>query len=611
MTSPFPPTLFAYFRWIIFERDPEIRNLFLGASLLIVGGMTTSVISTFQLKVLLDQILLDPDPFRREIVKSFVLFAVFMLLFHGCFRIHDSLERRFHPKLRGLVRLEALHHLLGHTTPFFHDRFAGSLGGKLFSLADSTVMAASLSIFFVLMPLSRFVLFGGILIWTNVPMGAFFAVWFSVYFIILYSLTRRAALYSGEVATKAADNKGRLIDILTNIAAVRSYVREGYEFSSFRTAQAQELVAEDQQFRFFTFIWRFQSVSQIVSQVIIFGMALYALSQKSITPGDVLLVVTYSQTLMMMLWSVGWGLIEMNRNFGICQDALDLVAAPHEMEDQAGLRKEAEVGHQSVPLSKMAINFKDASFSYYSGQPVLKAISLEIPLGQKVGLVGYSGAGKSTLVSLLLGERKLSSGTIELFGESLDTLPSSVIRRLITVVPQEPVLFHRTLRENVLYGAKEAVGEQELNNALDTAQCGEFVRALPKGLDTIVGERGLKLSGGQRQRIVLARALLRDSPIIVLDEATSALDSETEDAIQKALQAVLAGRTALVIAHRLATLQQLERVIVLNDGEVSEDGSIEQLIGQDGLFAKLWRQQTGGFLPQEALPQQSLYYSAL
>lgn len=611
MTSPFPPTLFDYFRWIIFQRDAEIRNLFLGSSLLIVGGMTTSVISTFQLKVLLDQIILDPDPFRPETVKSFFLFAVFMLLFHGCFRIHDFLERRFHPKLRGLVRLEALQHLLGHTTPFFHDRFAGSLGGKLFSLADSTVMAASLSIFFVLMPLSRFILFGGILIWTNIPMGVFFVVWFSVYFVILYSLTRRAALYSGEVATKAAENKGRLIDILTNIAAVRSYVREGYEFSSFRAQQEHELAAEDHQFRFFAFIWRFQSVGQIVSQIVIFGMALYALSQKSITPGDVLLIVTYSQTLMMMLWSVGWGLIEMNRNFGICQDALDLVATPHDMQDESSVRNDAEVASQSLPLSKVAVSFKSASFSYYHGQPVLKSISLEIPLGQKVGLVGYSGAGKSTLVSLLLGERKLSSGTIELFGEPLHSLPSNSLRKLITVVPQEPVLFHRTLRENIVYGAERTLAEGELMDALNTAQCIEFVKALPKGLDTIVGERGLKLSGGQRQRIVLARALLRDSPIIVLDEATSALDSETEEAIQMALQAVLAGRTALVIAHRLATLQQLERVLVLDDGEVTEDGTIEQLIEQNGLFAKLWRQQTGGFLPQEANERSSLHSAAL
>jgi ATP-binding cassette subfamily B protein len=257
-----------------------------------------------------------------------------------------------------------------------------------------------------------------------------------------------------------------------------------------------------------------------------------------------------------------------------------------------------EIGAKDLQVTKGAISFQAVNFQYQDGSSdghVFKGLDLVIPAGQKVGLVGPSGGGKSTLSRLVLRFEDIQAGSISIDGHSISEVTQTSLRQSIAYVPQEPLLFHRSVRENIAYG-KPGASLNEIKQAADKAYAREFIEALPNGFDTIVGERGVKLSGGQRQRVAIARAILKDAPLILLDEATSALDSESEVAIQTALNELMQGRTTLVIAHRLSTIQRLDRIIVLDNGEIIEDGSHQSLLKDNGLYARLWGHQSGGFI---------------
>jgi ATP-binding cassette, subfamily B, bacterial len=244
------------------------------------------------------------------------------------------------------------------------------------------------------------------------------------------------------------------------------------------------------------------------------------------------------------------------------------------------------------------ISFRDVLFTHPENSDALfHNFSLDIKPGQKVGLVGHSGAGKSTIVNLLLRFMNIDGGSIQIDGQDIAHVTQKSLHQAIAFVPQEPLLFHRSLRENIAYGKPHATGE-EILDAARQAHALEFIEKLPEGFDTLVGERGVKLSGGQRQRVAIARAILKDAPILVLDEATSALDSESEKLIQDALARLMKGRTSIVIAHRLSTIAKLDRIIVLENGKVAEDGSHVELLKNNGIYAKLWNHQSGGFIEE-------------
>jgi ATP-binding cassette subfamily B protein len=245
-----------------------------------------------------------------------------------------------------------------------------------------------------------------------------------------------------------------------------------------------------------------------------------------------------------------------------------------------------------------AIDCSDVSFHYNDAKDtdsIFKNLNLHIKAGQKVGLVGHSGGGKSTLTRLLLRFDDITGGTITIDGQDIKGITQTSLRQAISYVPQEPLLFHRSIRENIAYGNLEA-SQAAIEKAAKMAYAHEFIKQLPDGYDTLVGERGVKLSGGQRQRVAIARAMLKNAPILVLDEATSALDSESEKLIQKALWELMEGKTAVIIAHRLSTIQKMDRILVLDHGEITEDGTHKQLLKKDGTYAKLWAHQSGGFI---------------
>ena len=276
------------------------------------------------------------------------------------------------------------------------------------------------------------------------------------------------------------------------------------------------------------------------------------------------------------------------RVYGEIEEGLDTVLEDHEIADIPEAK--------SLEVDEAVLEWNNVTFNYGENK-VFDEFDLTIPSGQRVGLVGPSGAGKTTFVSLLLRQHDLTSGAILIDGQNIAEVTQDSLRENIAVVPQEPLLFHRTIRENIAYGKPDAT-DNEIMAVARLAKAHEFIKDLPLGYDTLVGERGVKLSGGQKQRVAIARAMLKDAPILVLDEATSALDSESEVAIQQALHKLMVGKTVIAIAHRLSTLREMDRIIVLEGGKIVEDGSHDSLLQYGGVYARLWTHQAGGFLQE-------------
>jgi ABC-type multidrug transport system fused ATPase/permease subunit len=310
------------------------------------------------------------------------------------------------------------------------------------------------------------------------------------------------------------------------------------------------------------------------------------IEDEAITVGTVVLILTLLGRVGYAFTHIGNMLNGFIRLYGESEEGLNSILIDHEIVDNA----------DAVMLDGVhgTITFTNLTFAYDS-QTIFDNLNLDIKPGERIGLVGPSGAGKSTLVSLLLRQHDLTSGAILIDNQNIAEVTQDSLRSNIALVPQEPMLFHRTIAENIKYGKPDATYD-EMVTAADRAQAREFIEALPEQYDTLVGERGVKLSGGQKQRVAIARAMLKEAPILVLDEATSALDSESEVAIQKALESLMENKTVIAVAHRLSTLRRMDRILVIDQGKIVEDGTHDSLANAGGLYAKLWEHQAGGFL---------------
>jgi len=315
--------------------------------------------------------------------------------------------------------------------------------------------------------------------------------------------------------------------------------------------------------------------------------------QEIITTGDFVLIFNMVFAVMYQMLYLGHALTTLFREVGTAQQALSLITHHPDIIDT--------IDAKPIKINKGEIIFDNVTFRYTTGQNIFKNKNVIIKSCQKVGLVGFSGSGKSTFVNLILRFFELESGAIKIDGQDISSVTQNSLRENISMIPQDTSLFHRTLRENIGYGQIYASNE-EIIQASKKAHCHDFIFRLPNGYDSMVGERGIKLSSGQRQRIAIARAILKDAPILILDEATSALDSVTETYIQKGLHALMKGRTTIVIAHRLSTLSEMDRILVFDKGCIVEDGTHEELLKLNGHYKFMWEMQAGGFLPQIQKP---------
>lgn len=381
---------------------------------------------------------------------------------------------------------------------------------------------------------------------------------------------------------------GTAADIITNNMTVKTFAHEAHEESTIGKLGEKYRRVYQKDFRWLSVEGSARLAAMSIVQIIAIAVIAHLLQTKQMQLGAAIFTVAYLQRVATQIFSFGEIVNGYDRIFLQAAPMTEILMKTNRIVDAPDAK--------TTPITSGAIEFSGATYRYPDAdEPVLRGLDLTIPAGQKVGVVGHSGAGKTTLTRLLLRFDDITDGSIAIDGHELRDITQASLRHAISYVPQEPLLFHRSLRENIAYGKLNATDE-EIRHATKLANALDFIEKLPHGFDTQVGERGVKLSGGQRQRIAIARAILKDAPVLILDEATSALDSESEKLIQDALTTLMKGRTSLVIAHRLSTIAKLDRIIVLENGRVVEDGTHRKLLTQKGIYAKLWAHQSGGFI---------------
>jgi ABC-type multidrug transport system, ATPase and permease components len=492
-----------------------------------------------------------------------------------------------YPNLRAEMRTYMVNYTKEHSYTYFMNNLGGKIANRIHDVPKSgqsivermldyvfaTGLAFSIScaVLFTVSPL-----FVGIMIlWLVGHLG--------VTFYFMPELRRKSSLY----ADRVSDLQGETFDVITNFITVRLFAREKAEMRRLKRAQDNEI----KQARIAD--WSYQKVNfcrgilSTVFIVAIIGGLVQAWKRQLISVGDFPLVAMTCFNIMGMVWYLTASLSGLFRDFGTLNAALELIRAPHD-------RKPGPQAPQ-LQVTKGAIDIEKIKFKYRHRTYLFHNLSVAIKGGEKVGLVGFSGSGKTTLVNLILSFFPLTGGRILIDGQDITKVDPDSLRSQIAMIPQDPGLFHRSIKENIAYGKLDA-RDEEIIQAAKLAHAHDFIMQLEEGYNTMVGERGLKLSGGQRQRIAIARAILKDAPLLILDEATSALDSVTENLIQDSLIRAMQGRTTLVIAHRLSTLAEMDRILVFDRGKLLEQGSQEELMAQKGHFYQLWTHQNGGYL---------------
>lgn len=474
-------------------------------------------------------------------------------------------------------------------SPGFHtNRFAGSLVSQANKLTGAYVRFVDATVF-NLYPLLIGMGATVVILAPKVPIYAISMVTLALVFIagtyVFSKPVREANTLEAEAQSRQT---GNLADSISNVMAIKSFANSEHENKRYLKSANETLNAGYKSVRTTTIRETYSSL--ITSAINISAILIAVLGTKAfnINIGTLFLIVSYTGQIGSNLWEFQNVLRQYNRAIGDSSDMIKILAIEPEIKDSEN--------PEEVRIKDGQIDINNLSFTHDENSDTLfKDLSIHISAGQKIGLVGRSGSGKTTLTKLLLRFSDIDEGEILIDGQNIRSIKQDDLRKNIAYVPQEPLLFHRSLLENIAYG-KGSASQEEIVKAAKLAHAHDFIEKLPKGYETLVGERGVKLSGGQRQRVAIARAMLKDAPILVLDEATSALDSESEKLIQDALWKLMEGRTAIVIAHRLSTIQKMDRIIVLEEGKIVEQGSHVDLLAKNGTYAKLWAHQSGGFL---------------
>lgn len=547
-------------------------------------------LSPYAMKLIIDQVsdaTLKPENLFEAVHLPIIFYITLSFLIGAVFRFYDWLIIKTFPKMKSEITAEMFDYVENHSYSYFQHNFSGSLANKINDMAKGAVLVISQLIDHFLARILCLLIGATTMFLVHPYFSYLLLIWGALFTGASLFLSKKAQVYSKIFSESRSAVVGKIVDALSNILNIKLFAREGYE-SRYLRKYLDDSAEKDRALHWYLLkVKALYGISITALIACMTWLLVYERTQNRITIGDFALILTLTGSLIEEVFFIANQLVTFSEEIGTCTQALSIISPPHDIVDAPNA--------SALQVTKGEIVFDKVHFKYKKSDAIFADKSITIRPGEKVGLVGYSGSGKSTFINLILRFFEVDSGAILIDGQDIKKVSQGSLRSQIAMIPQDPLLFHRTLLENIRYGRLDATDE-EVRECAKRAHCSEFIAKQKEGYDGLVGERGVKLSGGQRQRIAIARAILKNAPILILDEATSSLDSVTEELIQESLNDLMTGRTTIVIAHRLSTLFHMDRILVFSEGKIVEDGTHETLIRMNGQYAKLWSMQAGGFL---------------
>jgi ATP-binding cassette subfamily B protein len=551
-------------------------------------------LTPYLLKLIIDTVVTfstNTQALLHALILPASVYALMTVLINLNFRMYDYANLQLYPYLRASIERDLLRYLLEHSYTFFHSTSSGALTKKITDLMENIeplinipnewfyprVLAAaiaSMTLSVVVHPIFGFILLS----------------WAILFVFLSYLAAKKAEGYSRHFSENISKLSGAVSDSVGNVMSIKLFDNAKSEVSTI-DGILNDVVYSDKKLSWFNLkinLIQGFAVSILIASMLIALMV--GLKHGWVGAGDFALVLTLSVSFTWGVHDMGKQMQRYSKVVGTCNQALKMILQPHKIVDKPNAK--------TLDIKRGEIRFENVFFHYENRPPLFQNMTVTIHPGEKVGLVGYSGGGKSTFIKLILRLLDIQQGTISIDSQNITDVAQGSLRVQIGTIPQEPELFHRSIMDNIRFGFADATDE-EVIAAAKKAHCHDFIMELPQQYHAMVGERGVKLSGGQKQRIAIARAFLKNAPILLLDEATSSLDSKTEEDIHQALHEVMVDKTVIVIAHRLSTLKEMDRILVFVDGAIIEDGSLNQLLqDKKGHFYHLWQKQVNGFIQE-------------
>ena len=546
----------------------------------VLGAVICSVGTQYGVKFLVDTLSRGAN---AAVWTAFCLLGTLIVADNLLWRIASWIANYAFVAVSGDLRRDLFRHLMGHSPTYFADRLPGMLTSRVTATSNAVFTAENMFIWNVLPPVVATIAAIALVFTISVPMACALACVAGIMVLLMFRLAAAGRPLHHDFANKAATVDGEMVDVVSNMPLVRAFGGIFREHRRFEATVDREM---DARRRSLFYLEKLRIFHAVVTVILTLGLLFWAImlwQQGAATTGDVVLACTLAISVLSATRDLAVALVDITQHIARLAEAVATLLVPHDLRDHP----EAE------PLVRRgaSVKFEHVDFRYADGQRIFEDFSLTFRPGERVGLVGHSGGGKSTLFALLQRFYDVQFGRILIDGQDIARVTQESLRDAIGVVPQDISMFHRPVMENIRYGRPEATDDEVLGAAF-AARC-DFIENLPQGMRTIVGERGVKLSGGQRQRIAIARAFLKDAPLLLLDEATSALDGESEEAIREALGRLMNGRTVIAIAHRLSTVRNFDRIVVLQAGKVMQDGAPDLLMRREGLYQQLVQREMG------------------
>jgi ATP-binding cassette subfamily B protein len=553
----------------------------------VLAAVVCSVCTQYGVKFLVDTL---SSGVNAAAWTAFLLLGALIAADNLLWRIAAWIANYAFVGVTGDLRRDLFSHLMGHSPSYFSARLPGMLTSRVTATSNAMFTAENMFMWNVLPPCAATVAAIALVLTISAPMAATLMAIASIMVFIMFRLAAAGRPLHHDFARKAAAVDGEMIDVVSNMSLVRAFGGFLREHRRFDATINREMTARRRSLFYLEKLRIFHALVTILLTLGLVAWAIMLWERGEATTGDVVLACTLALSVLNATRDLAVALVDITQHFARLSEAVATLLVPHELRDDP----------HAEPLVRRGASakFEHVDFTYPDGQRIFQDFSLSILPGERVGLVGHSGGGKSTMFALLQRFYDVQAGQILLDGQNIARVTQESLRAAIGIVPQDISMFHRSVMENIRYGRPEA-SDDEVMQAAFAARC-DFIEQLPQGMQTIVGERGVRLSGGQRQRIAIARAFLKDAPLVLLDEATSALDTESEEAIREALTHLMNRRTVIAIAHRLSTVRNFDRIVVLQTGRVVQDGPPDVLVRREGLYRQLVQREMDRLTQQAA-----------